>query len=136
MNDIDFERAVLLMSIMEKQANVSPMLTSISGEAAEELKGIAEDCRQNATERARRIREEEQVAEQHRLEAVKAHDEQNAQPRGPVQPAEGQPLAPGLPVPGPVGEPSPTGQNRDGIEDVQEPFVGHAEPNPVVGRRV
>lgn len=79
MKEIDFDRALLLMNIMEKQANVSPMLTSVSGEAAEELKGIAEDCRQNAFERADKIRSEEQVAAQKRLEAVKAEEATNTE---------------------------------------------------------
>lgn len=75
MKDIDFERAALLMGIMEKQANVSPMLTSISGEASQELKAIAEDCRQNAIERADAIRKEEQVVEQQRLKAAEPEPE-------------------------------------------------------------
>lgn len=96
MKDIDFERAALLMGIMEKQANVSPMLTSISGEAAQELKEIAEDCRQNGAERAARIREEEQVAEQQRLEAVEAAKEPlNPNP----QPQPAQQYMPGEPDP-------------------------------------
>lgn len=99
MKEIDFDRAALLMGIMEKQANVSPMLTSISGEAAQELKGIAEDCRQNGLERADKIRQEEQVAEAQRLEAVKAQDEENAKPRGPIQPNEPRVYMPGEPDP-------------------------------------
>lgn len=125
MKEIDFERAQLLMSIMEKQANVSPMLTSVSGEAAQELKGIAEDCRQNAAERADKIRQEEQIAEAHRLEAAQADAEQNNKPRGPVQPAEGRVYMPGEPDPnvrsGGVGtRATDKDQNAD----------------PVIGRRV
>lgn len=138
MNDIDFERAILLMSIMEKQANVSPMLTSISGEAAEELKGIAEDCRQNATERAARIRQEEQVAEQHRLEAIEA-DKEPINPDPKPQPA--QVYMPGEPDPnvrssGVGTRATEKYENANGLGDVQEPFVGHTEPTPVVDRRV
>lgn len=138
MKDIDFERAALLMGIMEKQVNVSPMLTSISGEASQELKEIAEDCRQNAAERAAQIREEEQVAEQQRLEAVKA----NAEPLNPdPQPQPAQQYMPGEPDPnirsGGVGtRATEKDQNADGLEDVQEPFVGHDQATPVVDRRV
>lgn len=132
MKVIDFERAALLMAIMEKQANVSPMLTSISGAASQELKAIAEDCRQNAIERADAIRKEEQVAEAKRLEAVKEHDAQNAQPRGPIQPAEGQPYMPGQP------DPNVRSSRADGKPDT-DPNANLAntdKPDPVIDRRV
>lgn len=137
--EIDFERAMMLMSIMEKQANVSPMLTSISGEAAQELKGIAEDCRQNGAERADAIRKEEQVAEAQRLEAVRAHDEENAKPRGTIQPSGPQVYMPGEPDPNVRSEdvrPKGTSEdkNANGIADAQEQPV--AETAPIVDRRV
>lgn len=133
MKEIDFERAATLLDIMQKVANVGPMMTSIAGEAGEELKAINEDCRQNARERAEEIRANEQVAEAQRLEAVKAHDEANAQPRGPIQPPDIQPYVPGQPVPRPVSKPSPTDLNGDGIEDSQEPTEPRA-PEPVERR--
>lgn len=117
MNDIDFNKAGMLLTIMEKVANVGPMMMAISGEAGEELKAINQACIENARERAEKIRQEESFAEQQKLKAVQEHDAGNAQPRGPIQPAEGQPYVPGQPVPGPVGEPSPTDKNRDGRED-------------------
>lgn len=137
---IDFERAALLMDIMQKQAGVSPMLTTISGEAAEELKGIAEDCRLNGVERADRIRKEEQIAEQKRLEAVEAAKEPiNPDPK--PQPA--QVLMPGEPDPNVRSEDvrargTNKDKNADGLEDVQEPFVAQSDVGvaPVVDRRV
>lgn len=139
MIEIDFERALLLMNIMEKQANVSVMLTSISGEASQELKEIAEDCRQNGLERADAIRKEEQIAEQQRLEAVKA----SVEPLNPdPQPRPAQVYMPGEPDPnvrsGGVDSSQATDKdkNADGLEDVQEPFVGHTEATPVIDRRV
>lgn len=133
MKEIDFERAAMLLDVMQKVANVGPMMMSISGEAGEELKAINEDCKENARERADEIRANEQVAEAQRLEAVKAHDEANAQPRGPIQPPDTRVYVPGQPVPGPIGKPSPTDLNRDGIEDVQEPLEPHA-PEPIERR--
>lgn len=140
MREIDFERAMLLMGILEKQASVSPMLTSISGEASQELKEIAEDCRQNALERADAIRKEEQVAEQQRLEAVKA----NTEPLNPdPQPQPAQVYMPGEPDPNvrsaDVGtRATDKDQNADGLEDVQEPFVEQSTVGtaPIVDRRV
>lgn len=127
MNDIDFERAALLMDIMQKQAGVSPMLTSISGEAAEELKGIAEDCRQNAMERADAIRKEEQVAEVQRLEAVKA----NVEPLNPdPQPQPAQVYMPGQP------DPNVRSSRTDGKPDT-DPNANRSSIEPaLVDRRV
>lgn len=143
MREIDFERASTLLTVMEKCANVGPMMTNISGEAGEELKAINEDCKANARERADKIRAEEQVAEQKRLEAVQAHDEANAQPRGPIQPPDAKPYMPGQPVDRPVGEPSPTDKDRDGIEDSMGyepnyPNTVKQNPNgvPLVDRRI
>jgi hypothetical protein len=137
MKEIDFERAMLLMGIMEKQANVSPMLSVISGEASQELKAIAEDCRQNALERADKTRQEEQVVEQQRLEAAQA----NVEPLNPdPQPRPTQVYMPGEPDPNVRSEDvlprTDKDQNADGLEDAQEPLVDHSEPTPVVGRRV
>lgn len=138
MKEIDFNRAGMLLTVMEKCATVGPMMTNISGEAGEELKAINKDCIDNARERADKIRAEEQIAEQKRLEAVRAHDEENAQPRGPIQPPDAKPYMPGQPVDRPVGEPSPTDRNRNGIEDVQEDKAfGQRHPQPpIVERRL
>lgn len=99
MKKIDFERAAMLMDVQQKVANVGVMMASIGGEAGEELKAINADCLENARERAEKIRQEEQVAEQQRLRAAEESAAENDKPRGPIQPAEGQPLAPGLPTP-------------------------------------
>lgn len=135
---IDFERAGLLMDIMAKVATVGEMNNSIAGEAGEELKAINEDCRLNGVERADKIRKEEQAAEQKRLEAAKA----NVEPLNPdPQPQPTQVYMPGEPDPnvrsGGVGtRATEKDQNADGLEDVQEPFVGHAEAAPIIDRRV
>lgn len=47
------------MSVMEKVSTTGVMMSSISGEASEELKAINEDCRANALERADERRREE-----------------------------------------------------------------------------
>lgn len=130
---IDFERAAALMDIMQKVAAVSPMMMAISGEAGEELKAINEACKENARERAEEIRQKEQVVEQQRLQEVKAHDTENAKPRGPIQPPDVQPYMPGQPVAIPLGQPSSTDVNRDGVEDSQEPYTPTNEP---IGRRL
>lgn len=84
MNDIDFERAALLMDIQSKVANVGVMNASIAGEAAEELKAINEACRQNAAERADKIRAEEQVAAQKALAAAEPVDDEEVVPVTPT----------------------------------------------------
>lgn len=52
MNDIDFERAAVLMDVMAKVVNVAPHNQSILGEAGQELSVIEAECRENALERA------------------------------------------------------------------------------------
>lgn len=117
---IDFERAGLLLGIMEKVANVGPMMTSISGEAGEELKAINEACKENGRERAEAIRQNEQIAEQQRLRAAEESAVENDKPRGPIQPNEGQPYVPGQPVVDPVDKPAPvTIEARPVIEPVE-----------------
>lgn len=92
MKDIDFDRAALLFNIMEKAATVGPMMSSISGEAGEELKHINEDCRQNALERAdeRRREEADRIAAEQQL-----HAEQNADEVGVLE--EPEPIDPRTP---------------------------------------
>lgn len=131
MKEINFGRAAMLLDIMQKVANVGPMMTSIGGEAGEELKAINEDCKTNGRERADKIRQEEQVAEQQRLQAVADHNAENEKPRGPIQPIDTKPLMPGQPIPGPVGEPSPNDIDRDGIDDSME-----LEPHQPVGEPI
>lgn len=77
MKKIDFERAAVLMDVMSKVATVGPLWISIAGEAGEELKAINEDCLANGRERADKIRQEEQVAQQQRLEATADDKPQN-----------------------------------------------------------
>lgn len=118
MNDIDFERAVVLMDAMAKQVTVSPMMTAIFGEASEELKEINRLAKENADERAQKVREEEQIAQQQKLEAQQADQEENER----QQPVVSKPVPPSI-MPGQPttilddGEPSLTDKDGDGIED-------------------
>lgn len=77
MKEVDFTRAAILLDVIAKVTNVGPMNQPILGEAQEELKAIVADCNANREERAAKIREEEQIAQQQRLSAA---EEANAQP--------------------------------------------------------
>lgn len=72
MREIDFERAMTLMSVMEKVANVAPQATSLLGEAQLELNEIVDDAKANAAERADARREEEAKAEADRQAKLRA----------------------------------------------------------------
>lgn len=70
MKEIDFERAAMLLDVIAKVTNVGPMNQPILGEAQQELKAIVADCESNRAERADKIRAEEQVAAQKKLDAA------------------------------------------------------------------
>lgn len=70
MKEIDFERAAMLLDVIAKVTNVGPMNQPILGEAQQELKAIVADCESNRYERADKLRQEEQIAQQQRLDAA------------------------------------------------------------------
>lgn len=59
MKEIDFDRALMLMEVMARVANVAPMSSNIAGEASLELTAINNDCKENALERAKERADEE-----------------------------------------------------------------------------
>lgn len=100
MNDIDYERAALLMDIQSKVANISPLNTAIAGEAAAELKEINEEAKENAVERAeeaKRIEAEE--AEQAAIRQREAEDEVKRNENELAKRPYVEPIAPGQPIP-------------------------------------
>lgn len=88
MIDIDFERAGLLMSIVEKQVTVLPKATALAGAALRELNEINEQ----AVENQRAIAEEEK-AKQAEIDAERQHADNVARrERGePVEDVSGEP---------------------------------------------
>lgn len=114
MNDIDFERASLLMDIQQKVASISPMNSSILGEASLELQQINEACRENALERADERRKEEanreaetqaKLREDNPLEDAGATTDDDSEPVDVVDQTE---VDPNTPVPGLRRAPAPT----------------------------
>lgn len=78
MNDIDFERAAVLLDVLAKCAVAGPSASAIAGEAGDELKIIHDACRENAIERAneRAAEEAARVAPQGaKLEAAEEVDD-------------------------------------------------------------
>lgn len=114
----DFERAVMLMSVMEKVANVAPKSTAISGIAAAALNEMNEEAKAIAKRRAEEFKKLEaqraealaaQQREREESERVKAEEAQRASmhPAPPVAPT--QPRA----IPRPQAPaPTPTDNNR------------------------
>lgn len=78
MNKIDFERAGMLLDVVAKCVNIGPMMSSIQGEAGEELKAINDACRENALERANDRAAEEVARVQHQGVQLKAAEEVEA----------------------------------------------------------
>lgn len=77
--EIDLDRAAALLGLVEKCANIGPMMSYIAGEAGEELKEINEQCRQRALARADVIRRQEAEAGQARqLELQQAQEQEQA----------------------------------------------------------
>lgn len=125
MKEIDFERAAMLMDIVSKVASVSPMLTNISGEAGEELKAIQADCQSNARERADKIRQEEQVAQQQALQAAEVvANEKQPNPNPPNIPSTG----PGQPTVAPTTTNPPL--------PVDRPLAPVDNPTPIIDRKI
>lgn len=120
MKEVDFERALMLMSVQEKCAATGVMMTSIAGEAGEELKEINESCRQNALERADETRRKEMdrvVAEQAKLRnAAEGEGHDNVVDNLGAVP-NAQPYMPGQPVPPHDAAASPTDHDGDGLDD-------------------
>ena len=77
---INYERTLLLLSVIEKCAG-TPTLNSIAGIAGVELYATNEEAKSALAERAEKIREEEQIAQQKALaeaeEANAAAEEAN-----------------------------------------------------------
>lgn len=65
----DFERAAMLMSIMEKVANVAPKAQAISGIAAAALNEMAEEAKAIAKRRAEEMQKAEAQARANAYEA-------------------------------------------------------------------
>lgn len=117
MNDIDFERAAMLMGVMEKQVSISPMMTSIFGEASAELKEINRLAKENADERAEKIRAEEQVAQQKVLETQKADREREERDgANRQQPLTNNPLPPSITPGQPTEIPLTEAQKNGNVE--------------------
>lgn len=70
MIDIDYERAALLMGIVEKQVTVLPKATALAGAALRELNEINEQAVENQREVA-----EEEKAKQAEIDAERQHKE-------------------------------------------------------------
>lgn len=105
--DFDFQRVMMLLSIMEKQVLVAPKATSLFGIAQAELDELNADAKDIARRRADRVREMEQrryAAEAERRASEQAEAE--AQSAEQAKAAELKPTPTPAPVPGP-GEPSP-----------------------------
>lgn len=133
MKEIDFERASALLDVMAKVANVGPMFTTLSGEAGEELKGILADCQSNARERADKIRQEEQVAQQQALQASTViANEKQPDPNPPNIPSVG----PGQPtITSPI-KPTVEDTNANGIADVQERPTVMQPTTTIIDRKI
>lgn len=71
----DFERAVMLMSVMEKCANVAPKSTAISGLAAAALNEMNEEAKVIGKRRAEEFAKIEAAAAQKRAEEERAQRE-------------------------------------------------------------
>lgn len=138
MNKIDFERANTLMSIISQQVNVSPMMTSIAGEASEELKEINRLAKENADERAEKIRQEETVASQRRLEAQRRDQENGDGETRPLtnKPNPIPPYQPGQPVDRPEDKATAEDKNASGAADSIEGQVQTPTPTPAVTRKL
>lgn len=81
---ISFERAGLLLHVVEKCA-ANPAFSSIAGIANAELRTINEEARAELADQAAKVREEEQVAKQQRLQA-EAETEPTPEPVEPIEP--------------------------------------------------
>lgn len=109
-NDFDFERAVQLMSVMEKVANVAPKSMAISGLAAAALQEMNEEAKVIAKRRAEafveleRKRDEAFAAQAAERDAeAQAQAEEDAQVNIHPQPA----FAPTVPRAYPAQRPAP-----------------------------
>lgn len=99
----DFERAVMLMSVMEKVANVAPKAASISGLAAAALNEMNEEAKDIAKHRA----EEFAKLEAQRAEALAAQqrereEEERAQAKRNAEAADERAREPTPPQPRPA----------------------------------
>lgn len=56
-SDFDFERASMLLNIMQQVANIGPMWSEMAGEAGDELKSMVEELRDTRKIRAERERD-------------------------------------------------------------------------------
>lgn len=125
MNEVDsfdFERANMLMGVMEKVANIAPKSSSISGLAAAALNEMNEEAKAIAKRRADEFkklesqRAEALVAQQReRDESERLKAEQDAEDKRlrmhPKEPVAPEPTAPVVPRAIPANRPAPAPTN-------------------------
>lgn len=67
-DNVDFERALMLMNIVEQISKVAPGFTSLSGAAMTELKEMNDEIKKAVDEESRKLAAEAQVAPQRELQ--------------------------------------------------------------------
>lgn len=102
-NDFDFDRASMLMAVMEKVANVAPKSQAISGLAAAALNEMNEEAKAIAKRRAEAFAKLEAAkAEEAAAEARERYEDEQAQIKKDKEDADNAARAPLVTTPKPV----------------------------------